>query len=209
MVCDWWWWWRGEAERACAWTSASSSNLITHHHDAAPAPDGAADAVVSAALADYRDSHSPAYSSAQLLQPGNCPQGVYVAPSEQLDRWSGVIFVRKGYYQGSILPFELVFPPAYPDRAPVVHFEKGSIVHPLVDVSGVMSGRACGEGRKLILNLLSQRTIDLPCPLRFRRGPPRRTMQQRCSSLSSQSSRHTPLTSSATASSQMARRGGE
>ncbi|UZJ54666.1 hypothetical protein CBS101457_003986 [Exobasidium rhododendri] len=69
----------------------------------------------------------------QLIQPGNCPEGIYISLSEQLDTWNGVIFVHKGYYRRSVYNFEVTFPAAYPHVAPIVHFEKNSVVHPLVD----------------------------------------------------------------------------
>lgn len=68
-----------------------------------------------------------------LRQPGNCPEGVYVSPSESLDVWEGVIFVRKGYYQGGVFQFKIQFPASYPLRAPTVTYFKGSLIHPLID----------------------------------------------------------------------------
>jgi ubiquitin-protein ligase len=68
-----------------------------------------------------------------LRQPGNCPEGVYVSPSKSLDEWEGVIFVRKGYYQGGVFRFKIQFPVSYPLRAPLITFAKGSLIHPLID----------------------------------------------------------------------------
>lgn len=68
-----------------------------------------------------------------LRQPGNCPEGVYVSPSKSLDVWDGVIFVRKGYYQGGVFRFKIQFTASYPLRAPLVTFSKGSLIHPLID----------------------------------------------------------------------------
>lgn len=75
------------------------------------------------------------YCSAQLRRPGNCPEGVYLSPTDGLDRLEGVIFVRGGYYQGGVYRFTITFPPAFPVRAPIVIFAKGCLIHPLVDVS--------------------------------------------------------------------------
>jgi hypothetical protein len=139
----------------CAWTikrDLGFSLLLEQHapcspsrHEASPSTDGAADAIVSWSTLAFQGRRTSLItkglcvflSSAQLLQPGNCPDGVYVSLSEQLERWNGVIFVRRGYYQGSVLRFEIEFPVEYPQRAPIVRFDKASIVHPLVDVSGL------------------------------------------------------------------------
>ena len=77
----------------------------------------------------------PVHPSTQLIQPGNCPEGIYISALDDLDKWHGVIFVRRGYYQGCILGFSITFTADYPHRAPQIHFDKGSIVHLLVDVS--------------------------------------------------------------------------
>lgn len=77
-------------------------------------------------------------TSALVCQPGNCPDGIYVSPSPSVeDEWSAVIFLHKGPYAGSVLRFRFVFPAAFPARAPSVYFAKGSLIHPLVDVSNV------------------------------------------------------------------------
>lgn len=68
-----------------------------------------------------------------LRQPGNCPEGVYVTPSKTLDEWDGVIFVRKGYYQGGVFRFKIHFSASFPLRAPLITFSKGSLIHPLID----------------------------------------------------------------------------
>lgn len=75
------------------------------------------------------------YRSAHLRCPGNCPEGIYVSPLQSAESWNGVIFVRKGYYQGGVFRFEISFPASFPNRAPTVTFAKGSLIHPLVDVS--------------------------------------------------------------------------
>lgn len=80
---------------------------------------------------------------AQLAVPGNCPEGIYMSMAESSDRLSGVIFIRKGYYQGSILHFDVSYPVNDINMAPAVHFAKGSVVHPLIDVSaiGIVKGK--------------------------------------------------------------------
>lgn len=68
-----------------------------------------------------------------LRQVGNCPEGVYITPTTNLEEWQGVIFVRKGYYKGGIFRFRINFPSSYPLRAPSIIFAKGSLIHPLID----------------------------------------------------------------------------
>ena len=56
----------------------------------------------------------------------NAPAGVFVMPSlESLRVWHGVIFVRKGVYQGGVFKFRVDLPPEYPelDAWPRVHTE--------------------------------------------------------------------------------------
>lgn len=59
---------------------------------------------------------------------------MYIASTSSLDEWSGVVFVRKGLFAGGIFQFRLVFPVSFPQRAPDVYFQKGSLMHPLVEV---------------------------------------------------------------------------
>lgn len=80
---------------------------------------------------------------AQLAVPGNCPEGIYMSMAEGFDKSSGVIFIRKGYYQGCILHFDVSYPANDINMAPSVHFAKGSVVHPLIDVSASI---ACPSG---------------------------------------------------------------
>lgn len=48
--------------------------------------------------------------------------------------WTGVQFVHKGYWAGSVLRFTLAIPSNYPAAAPRVTYEAAStIVHPLID----------------------------------------------------------------------------
>ena len=65
----------------------------------------------------------------------NAPAGVFVMPSlESLRVWHGVIFVRKGVYQGGVFKFRVDLPPEYPelDAWPQVTFVVARVFNPLV-----------------------------------------------------------------------------
>ncbi|KAK4992689.1 hypothetical protein LTR66_006219 [Elasticomyces elasticus] len=60
-----------------------------------------------------------------------CPENVYVSVSpDDPALWFGVLFVRKGPYSPGVLRFQISFPSAYPQRAPVVTITT-DIFHPL------------------------------------------------------------------------------
>ncbi|PWN89364.1 hypothetical protein FA10DRAFT_302713 [Acaromyces ingoldii] len=90
------------------------------------------DDVTPETAARYRQAEVQLQFS-QLGLPGNCPSGVYLAPTEHDDELSGVLFVHRGYYAGAVLRFRLVLPLAFPSRAPLVFFEGNHLIHPLVD----------------------------------------------------------------------------
>lgn len=61
--------------------------------------------------------------------------GIYVIPkAENSNEWMGVMFVRRGVYQGGIFRFNLIIPHLFPDSKdlPRVEFEQ-EIYHPLID----------------------------------------------------------------------------
>ena len=75
----------------------------------------------------------------------NAPAGVFVMPSlESLRVWHGVIFVRKGVYQGGVFKFRVDLPPEYPelDAWPRVTFVVARVFNPLVhEESGALDVR--------------------------------------------------------------------
>ncbi|GAA5999994.1 uncharacterized protein JCM10292_003572 [Rhodotorula paludigena] len=80
--------------------------------------------------------HEALLEFSNLGNADHLPTGCYVFPTTDL-RWSGVLFLHRGYYQGAILHFTLSIPPSYPSTAPTITFDS-PIFHPLVDPS---SGR--------------------------------------------------------------------
>ena len=78
-----------------------------------------------------------------------CPEGIYITLSpEDPSVWAGVLFVRSGKrwkkslgqeaclsrsgpYESAILRFQIIFPTAYPQSAPVITFSS-ELFHPLV-----------------------------------------------------------------------------
>lgn len=63
------------------------------------------------------------------------PAGIYLLPSfENLRKWSGILFIRKGLYKGGIFRFHLELPRSYPadGACPRVHFQT-PVYHPHVD----------------------------------------------------------------------------
>ncbi len=64
----------------------------------------------------------------------NAPSGVLVTPSfDDLRRWHGVIFVRKGFYQGGVFKFTIILSKQYNDTNchPTIHFNP-SIYNPFI-----------------------------------------------------------------------------
>lgn len=79
----------------------------------------------------------PSHKRQQLLLEfaaikSRCPEGVYLSPAPaDPTSWSGVFFVRQGPYSGTVLRFEILFPPSYPDLGPSLNFST-EIFHPLL-----------------------------------------------------------------------------
>ncbi|KAK4702888.1 hypothetical protein P7C70_g3332, partial [Phenoliferia sp. Uapishka_3] len=68
-----------------------------------------------------------------LGNPSHCPLGMYVIPSpDDVFKWSGILFVHKGYYASGAFSFTVTIPTSYPSSPPVVHFQP-STFHPLID----------------------------------------------------------------------------
>ncbi|ORY54792.1 hypothetical protein LY90DRAFT_702200 [Neocallimastix californiae] len=63
----------------------------------------------------------------------NC-KNIYILQSNNIYKWLGVIFVRKGLYMGGVFKFNVIFS-EYKNRNPVIQFIT-PINHPLVDKSG-------------------------------------------------------------------------
>ena len=69
---------------------------------------------------------------------------------ESLRVWHGVIFVRKGVYQGGVFKFRVDLPPEYPelDAWPRVTFVVARVFNPLVhEESGALDVRGCAVER--------------------------------------------------------------
>lgn len=62
----------------------------------------------------------------------SCPSGIYLAPSASTaSAWSGVLSVREGPYASALVRFEVTFPAAYPDSAPLIVVST-ELFHPLL-----------------------------------------------------------------------------
>ena len=86
----------------------------------------------------------------------NAPGGIIVTPSfDDLRRWHGVIFVRKGPYQGGIFKFIVQLPRQYNDHNvfPEVRFQNevsNPFVTPMSRGGGSGAGEEEGEGGGLL-----------------------------------------------------------
>lgn len=115
----------------------------------------------SSQISLYKQAYTPFFQEYSIMSEYNlvtkkCLPGLYVMPSASSPLlWFGVLFIKKGLYQGGIFRFNLEIPETFPDcTCPRVVFES-KVFHPSIDIATgeVFMNQAFPEWKKDVNHL--------------------------------------------------------